>query len=264
MLPTAHDVIDAEYEEIFDFSSAITLRQCKAADKKNRQIYAKRTKLAAEASEAGTVCNPEALTMPSVTNEQRYRKWRHENTPVRADWQASAVEKMRREDRTLHDNGYSVTSVSLIEILPPLPFAEIEVTGDYSGYTVFTVTELENRTIRECQAADARNHKNFTRRSRQSVSLQSKLSTASWARPCILSATPPPSNVQRKAALMERRALVSAMRQAAAVERLWNAGLRAGVDYRPQDAIATAENLHDVIPSAPPFYPNLDEEEGMS
>lgn len=254
----AHSVVDCNYMTVLDFSCA-TLADCRRADKRNQRIYKTRLKMIRRSK--GTVIPVASVTPPHVSNEARFNQWQRENTPVRADLQTIAVE-------TLCAKGYSLQAYSPHSAIG---MAKASITdlpcqfyqpygGNAQGFIVYTLQELETKSLKECSKADAWNTVRFARLSRTSIKTRSRLSSATWAHTAH-APQPPPLNAHRKTLLLERQAPVSATLQATAVETLYKHGKRAGVDYEPQHAIREATAYMNPTPNAPPLYPLMDDEE---
>jgi hypothetical protein len=255
----AHAVVDANYVQILDFSSA-TLADCRRADRRNDTIHKGRLKLIMHCG--GSVAPSSELDPPMLSNEARYKFWQRANMCVRADLQTAGVEKLMDAEYDLDDISPEdvIEKTCAHELVLPCSFYQ-PYGGNTQGYAIYTLSELEGKTLKQCSAADSTNAQRFSRLSRRSISARSQLSTATWAQ--VLSAPhPPPSNSHRKSQLLERQAMVSACRQTTAVQQLYRAGMRAGMDYEPQNAITEASLLQCVGPmspsqSPPPLYPVL-------
>ena len=239
-------VLDESYAVVDDMRFT-TFAACCAADVNNRILETARRQ---QLDESGCLNDAAVWMAPAESNETRYRAWERDNTPVRADLQAVAVEAMCAQgvDHTAYAPGDIIgaaTKPPPISTIPPYTNTRSNV-----EYIVYSITELDNRSEHECLRADTKNTKVHSALTRRWVARQSRHSNAAWM-PIGIRMSPPPSNVERKALIEARKCKVSAVRQAVAVETLYHRGLRVGHHYEPHHAIRTVMQLRSPLVTNP-------------
>jgi hypothetical protein len=254
---TAVDHIPREYHVIenANFTSS-TRKLCLAADKHNEAVHKRRMQLVASRTGVKPVAG--GIAPPEPSNVTRYDAWRELHRPVPADLQAAAVQKLL-ELRSSFDRAAPHLAPSAARLgdradplaLPPPPGEDAYLEAAAAGYQCFAWSELPRKTVAECEAADAANTRAHSRRARRSVKVESVVCAEPWATMHQVELRPPPSNALRKAAHLRRGTLVPALPFSEAVERLWRAGLRAGVHYEPQQALSTPVSPYGPVPTAP-------------
>lgn len=270
---TAHDVTDTDYVQITNLAAS-SLEECRKADSTNNAIYKKRLKTVENL--AGVTVDVDRFYPPAETNEKRYMRWRQENQAVRADWQAIAVEALSQHNLSVRKTEYDAwMAVPMVlerecSMRMPCDFFDADHDRALEDYRLFDRDTIETGN---CTQADLYNQKIYSKKLKNHLKARSQLSGTLWALACTAEPRQPPSNTDRRAKLLGRATLVSAIKQAVAVETLFmDYGMHAGIDYEPQyaqEVMSFLKREQEVVPlpSAPPLYPHVvvafdDDEEG--
>lgn len=223
-----------------------SLRECRAADRANAELYERRC--AAVRALPPSMQARQPAPPPEPNNADRFVRYHEDHTPVNASLQARAVIALYHSGRRLDQDYRPAEAIALARAVPrPTDVEEAMLEARRAAaaglcFCIYSDEELLRMSKRDCRRADRSNERLLMRVERGRRRLRSQ--TAGLVDVSQSNLTPAvQSNFQRRVQLKQRNVLVSARRQAEAVEFLTGAGLVLLQDYEPQNAVVEAARL---------------------